>query len=131
MGVLTFDYLSPPKTYAVNVQKKNASPHTNSRDRISQLPKCSTKAELCNILRKNQSSIEQIRIVDYVARKFCCQRWVLAPDCCPPTSNGLVKECVQARLWFPSSNTVSSLESILTESVNCQRVLQKQNCVIF
>ena len=50
---------------------------------------------------------------------------------CLPTSNGLVKECVHIRLWFPFPNTVSSLESILTELVNCQRVLQKHNCVIF
>ena len=45
---------------------------------------------------------------------------------CLPTSNGLVKVNVHIRLWFPSSNTVSSLESILTESVNCHKVLQNK-----
>ena len=47
-----------------------------------------------------------------------------------PTSNGLVKVNVHIRLWFPSSNTVSSLDSILTESVNYHEVLQNKLCNI-
>ena len=62
MGVLA-PTLQPPigswtsKTYAVVFEKGNVSPHINSQERISHLPKCSTEAEWCNILRKkNQVS---------------------------------------------------------------------------